>query len=62
LELTAEEEEEKKRDEHSEEWLNIFSHEAEKNATEEVAEAEEEEADNICFADLWDQLKPWRKG
>jgi hypothetical protein len=44
-------------DEHSEEWLNAFSHEAEKTATWEVAEAEEEEADNICFADLWEQIE-----
>jgi hypothetical protein len=36
---------------------HIFSHEAEKTATGEVAEAEEEEADNICFADLWDQIE-----
>jgi hypothetical protein len=44
-------------DEHSEEWLNIFSQEAEKTATGEVAEAEEEEADNICFVDLWEQVE-----
>jgi hypothetical protein len=30
-------------DEHSEEWLNTFSQEAEKTATLELAEAEEEE-------------------
>jgi hypothetical protein len=47
----------RRRNEHSEEWLNIFSHEAEKTATGEVAEAEEEEAGNICFADLWDQFE-----
>jgi hypothetical protein len=35
----------------------IFSHEAEKTATWEVAETEEEEADNICFADLWEQIE-----
>jgi hypothetical protein len=39
-------------DEHSEEWLNIFSQEAEKTATLKLAEAEEEEADNISFVDL----------
>jgi hypothetical protein len=47
----------KKNDEHSEEWLSIFSHEAETNATEEVAEAEEEGADNLCFAELWQQIE-----
>jgi hypothetical protein len=49
--------EDKKESEHSEEWLSIFNHEAKKNATEEVAEAEEEEAGNICFTDLWDQFE-----
>jgi hypothetical protein len=59
LELTAEEEaeDEEEDDEHSEEWLDIFSCEAEKNATEEVAEAKEEETDSICFADLWEQIE-----
>jgi hypothetical protein len=47
----------KEEDEHSEEWLSIFSNEAENNATEEVAEAEEEDTDNICLADLWDQME-----
>jgi hypothetical protein len=44
-------------DEHSEEWLNIFSQEAKNTATGEVAETEEEEADNICFSDLWEQVE-----
>ena len=44
-------------DEHFEEWLNIFSQEAKKTATGEVAEAEEEEEDNIFFADLWEQVE-----
>jgi hypothetical protein len=54
LKLTAEEAED---DEHSEEWLNIFSRGAERTATGEVAEAEEEGADIIFFADLWDQIE-----
>jgi hypothetical protein len=41
-------------DEHSEEWLNIFIQEDENTATREIAEVEEEGADNICFADLWE--------
>jgi hypothetical protein len=56
LELTAEGAD-KEDDENSEEWLNIFSHEAEKVATGEVAEVEEEGADSICFADLWEQIE-----
>jgi hypothetical protein len=40
-------------DEHFEEWLNIFSQEAEKTATWEFA-AEEKDVDNICFVDLWE--------
>jgi hypothetical protein len=49
----------KEEDEHSEEWLNIFSTEAENTATEEVAEVEAkgEETDSICFANLWDQIE-----
>jgi hypothetical protein len=54
LRLTAEE---GKENEHSEEWLNIFSQEAEKTATGEVAEIEEEGADSICFADLWEKIE-----
>jgi hypothetical protein len=58
LELTAEEEAEvEEEDEHSEEWLSIFSQEAEKNTTWDVAEEEEEEAGNIFFTDLWDQIE-----
>jgi hypothetical protein len=34
---------------HSEEWLDTFSQEAEAK--------EEEEADNICFVDLWEQIE-----
>jgi hypothetical protein len=41
-------------DEHSEEWLNIFSQEAKKTATWEFTEEEEEEAESICFVDLWE--------
>jgi hypothetical protein len=55
VKLTVEEEEEES--EHSEEWLSIFSNAAEKTATWEVAEAEDEEADNICFVELWDQIE-----
>jgi Cu2+-containing amine oxidase len=43
--------------EHSEEWLNIFSQETEKTATWEFAEEEEEEADNISLADLYEQIE-----
>jgi hypothetical protein len=59
LELTAEEEAEAEEEsEHSEEWLNAFSDEAEETATWEFAAgAEEEEVDNICFADLWEQIE-----
>jgi hypothetical protein len=38
--------------EHYEEWLNIFSQEAEKTATWELTEAEEEEANIMSFVDL----------
>jgi hypothetical protein len=55
LKLTAEEVGED--DEHSKEWLNIFSKETEKAATWEFAATEEEEAENICFADLWEQVE-----
>jgi hypothetical protein len=44
-------------DEHSEEWLNIFSQEAEKTATLKLAEAEEEEADSMSFVDLCEQIE-----
>jgi hypothetical protein len=44
-------------DEHSEEWLNIFSQEAEKTTALKLAEAEEEEADNMSFVDLWEQIE-----
>jgi hypothetical protein len=55
LKLTAEEIE--GGNEHSEEWPDIFNISAEKTATWEVAEAEDKEADNTCFSDLWDQLE-----
>jgi hypothetical protein len=55
LELTTEEAEED--DEHSKEWLNIFSQEAEETATWEFAAKEEKGVDNICFADLWEQIE-----
>jgi hypothetical protein len=55
LKLTAEEAE--KEEEHSEEWLSIFNHEVENNATEEVAETENEDTDNICLAELWEQIE-----
>jgi hypothetical protein len=55
LELTTKEAEED--DDHSEEWLSIFSQEAEETATWEFAAKEEKGADNICFADLWEQIE-----
>jgi hypothetical protein len=55
LKLTAKEAEED--DEHSEEWLSIFGQETEKTATWEFAAAEEEEADNICFVDLYEKIE-----
>jgi hypothetical protein len=55
LKLTAEEAGED--DEHSEEWLRIFSQETEKTATWEFAAGEGKEADNICFADLWEHIE-----
>jgi hypothetical protein len=42
-------------DKHSKEWLNIFSQEAEKTAT--LKLTAEEEADNIDFVDLCEQLE-----
>jgi hypothetical protein len=51
-------EEAREDNEHSEEWLNIFSEETEKTATGEfVEEEEEEEAYNNCFADPWEQIE-----
>jgi hypothetical protein len=44
-------------DDNFEEWLNIFSQEAKKTATREVAEIEEEGADNIFFTDLWELIE-----
>jgi hypothetical protein len=55
LNLTTKEGEED--DEHSEEWLSIFGQETKKTATWEFAAAEEEEADNICFVDLYEQIE-----
>jgi hypothetical protein len=43
--------------EHSEEWLDIFSISAENTTTREVAEAEEEDTDNIGLVDLWEQIE-----
>jgi hypothetical protein len=58
LELTAEEEaEEEEESEHSEEWLNAFSVEAEETATWEFEAKEEKGAGNICFVDLWEQIE-----
>lgn len=44
-------------DEHSEEWLDTFSQEAEKTTTLELAEAEEEEGDSMSFVDLCEQIQ-----
>jgi hypothetical protein len=52
--VEAEADEEK--DEHSEEWLNIFSQDAEKTATGEFA-SKKEGADSICFSDLWEHIE-----
>jgi hypothetical protein len=58
LEQTLEAAQAEEEDEHSEEWLNTFSQEAEKTATLELAEVEEEEeADNISLADLYEQIE-----
>jgi hypothetical protein len=54
LEATQVDEED---DEHSKEWLNILSQETEKTATWEFVVAEEEEADNISFVDLYEQIE-----
>jgi hypothetical protein len=43
--------------EHSNEWLNIFSQETEKTATWEFSEEEEEAIDNISLADLYEQIE-----
>jgi hypothetical protein len=56
LRLTTEKESEKE-EEHSEEWLSVFSHEVENNAIEGVAEIENEDTDNICLAELWEQIE-----
>jgi hypothetical protein len=54
FETAQAQEEDEEESEHSEEWLNAFSDEAEETAMWEFEEgAEEEEADNICFAELW---------
>jgi hypothetical protein len=57
FEQTLEADQAEEEEEHSGEWLNIFSQEAEENATVEVAEVEEEEADIIFFVDLWEQIE-----
>jgi hypothetical protein len=43
--------------EHSKEWLNIFSQEAEKTAALELSTEKEEEVDNMIFADLCEQIE-----
>jgi hypothetical protein len=40
-------------DEHSEEWISIFSQEAEETTTWEFAAKEDKGADDIFFPDLW---------
>jgi hypothetical protein len=50
----AEKEEE---NEHSEEWLNILSQEAEKTVAFELAEEKGEEADNISLFDMYEQIE-----
>jgi hypothetical protein len=58
LKLTAEEAGAEEEDKHYEEWLDIFSQEDEETATWEfAAEEEEEDTDNICFADLCQQIE-----
>ena len=44
-------------DDHSEEWLNIFSQETEKTATCEFEEKEEEEAYIISLDELYEQIE-----
>jgi hypothetical protein len=53
LEATQAEE----KDEYSEEWINIFSQEDEKTVALKLAEAEEEEVDNMRIVDLWEQIE-----
>jgi hypothetical protein len=52
-------------DEHSEEWLKIFSQEAEQGTTAALEaaeeESEEEEADDIDFVDLYEELEALEK-
>jgi hypothetical protein len=43
--------------EHSEEWLSIFSQEAENTARRELATTDEEDTNNICFVDLWGHIE-----
>jgi hypothetical protein len=54
LEASQADEEE---DEHSEEWIDIFSDVAEETTTWEFAAKEEKVPDNICFVDLWGQIE-----
>jgi hypothetical protein len=54
----------KEEDEHSTEWLKIFSQEAGQEITvvlEAAEEAEEEEADNMDFVDLYEELEALEK-
>jgi hypothetical protein len=60
LKLTAEEAEED--DEHSEEWLNIFSQETEKTATWEFAEKKKKKQTTLVWLICMNRLKPWREG
>jgi hypothetical protein len=60
LKLTAEEAEED--DEHSEEWLNIFSQEAEKTATWEFAAEKKKRQTTFVLLICGNRLKPWKRG
>jgi hypothetical protein len=48
-------------DEHSKEWLKIFSQETEQEMTAALEPTAEEEADNIEFADLYEELEALEK-
>jgi hypothetical protein len=50
-------------DEHSEEWLNIFSQETEKTAALELAEVEKRKKQTtLVWLICMNKLKPWREG
>jgi hypothetical protein len=61
LKLTAKEEAEED-DEHSEEWLNIFSQEAEKTATGSLQQKKEKRQTTFVLLICGNRLKPWKKG